>query len=97
MQKLGGVFFDVKHLNGEINSDVSLLNFSPSGNVLRTIGEIKDYLLSAGTCKCGLPCPFRPELFFNFDSQVSELSGRRELFIECVLSVIGRLEAFEEF
>lgn len=46
-------------------------HYSPSGNVLRTVGEIKDYLLSAGTCKCGLPCPFRPELFFNFDSQVS--------------------------
>lgn len=48
-----------------------LFHCSPPGNVLRTIGDIKDYLLTAGTCKCGLPCPFRPELFFNFDSQVS--------------------------
>lgn len=44
--------------------------YSPTGSALRTIRDIKEYLLTAGTCKCGLPCPFRPEMFFNFDSQV---------------------------
>ncbi|XP_037029921.1 methyl-CpG-binding domain protein 5 isoform X2 [Bradysia coprophila] len=50
--------------NGEI------IYISPSGAVLRNLGQIKEYLLSAGTCKCGLPCPLRPDYFFEFNSQV---------------------------
>lgn len=49
-----------------------MFHYSPSGAALRKIEQIKDYLLSDGTCKCGLPCPFRPEHFFEFNPQVSE-------------------------
>lgn len=45
--------------------------YSPSGAALHKIEEIKDYLLSAGTCKCGLPCPLQPEYLFEFNPQVS--------------------------
>lgn len=46
------------------------ISFSPSGTALRKIEQIKDYLLRHGTCKCGLPCPLRPDFFFEFNPQV---------------------------
>lgn len=30
---------------------------SPSGTALSSLDEVKTYLLSDGTCKCGLECP----------------------------------------
>uniref|UniRef100_A0A1B0FGI6 MBD domain-containing protein n=1 Tax=Glossina morsitans morsitans TaxID=37546 RepID=A0A1B0FGI6_GLOMM len=42
----------------------------PTGATLRSPFQIKDYLLSPGTCKCGLPCPLRPEYFFDFNVQI---------------------------
>lgn len=45
--------------------------YSPTGASLRSQFQIKDYLLSSGTCKCGLPCPLRPDYFFDFNIQVS--------------------------
>lgn len=45
-------------------------HFSPSGTALRKIEQIKEYLLRHGTCKCGLPCPLRPDFFFDFNPQV---------------------------
>lgn len=44
---------------------------SPSGTTLRNLLQIKKYLLTAGTCKCGLPCPFKPEALFDFNPKVS--------------------------
>uniref|UniRef100_A0A1B0GJR9 MBD domain-containing protein n=2 Tax=Lutzomyia longipalpis TaxID=7200 RepID=A0A1B0GJR9_LUTLO len=40
---------------------------SPSGETLKSLEQVKEYLLRPGTCKCGLPCPLRPDLYFNFD------------------------------
>ncbi|XP_030553926.1 flocculation protein FLO11 isoform X3 [Drosophila novamexicana] len=40
---------------------------------MRTQFQIKDYLLTQGTCKCGLPCPLRPEYFFDFNAQVPNM------------------------
>lgn len=54
---------------------------SPSGAALRNLVQIKEYLLSAGTCKCGLPCPLRPDYFFEFNSQVSEFEINLFLFL----------------
>lgn len=31
--------------------------FSPSGSVLACLDQVKAYLLTDGTCKCGLECP----------------------------------------
>uniref|UniRef100_A0A1L8DIF5 Putative homeobox transcription factor n=1 Tax=Nyssomyia neivai TaxID=330878 RepID=A0A1L8DIF5_9DIPT len=42
---------------------------SPSGETLKSLEQVKEYLLRPGTCKCGLPCPLRPDLYFNFDSK----------------------------
>jgi len=30
---------------------------SPSGSVLSSLEQVKIYLLTDGTCKCGLECP----------------------------------------
>lgn len=43
---------------------------SPSGIGLASLKQVKDYLLTRGTCKCGLPFPLRVELFFNFNTEV---------------------------
>ncbi|KAL5283377.1 hypothetical protein ACFFRR_005952 [Megaselia abdita] len=47
-----------------------IIYVSPTGVSLKTHTQIKQYLLTPGTCKCGLPCPLRPEYFFEFNSQV---------------------------
>ncbi|XP_068631492.1 homeobox protein 5-like isoform X2 [Battus philenor] len=53
-----------------IVSGSSVLYISPSGSVLSTLPQLREYLQTAGTCKCGLPCPLRPETAFNFDPKV---------------------------
>ncbi|XP_029363024.1 methyl-CpG-binding domain protein 5 isoform X2 [Echeneis naucrates] len=39
---------------------------SPSGTVLSSLDEVKAYLLTDGTCKCGLECPLIIQKVFNF-------------------------------
>ncbi|XP_012732704.2 proline-rich protein 36 isoform X1 [Fundulus heteroclitus] len=39
---------------------------SPSGTTLSTLEEVKTYLLTDGTCKCGLECPLIIHKVFNF-------------------------------
>uniref|UniRef100_A0A182M378 PWWP domain-containing protein n=1 Tax=Anopheles culicifacies TaxID=139723 RepID=A0A182M378_9DIPT len=51
-----------------------IVYISPSNNVLHNYEQVKEYLLSSGTCKCGLPCPFNPELFFQFDAQIPNMT-----------------------
>ncbi|KAJ2951912.1 hypothetical protein O0L34_g4165 [Tuta absoluta] len=43
---------------------------SPSGTALSNLPQLKEYLQTTGTCKCGLPCPLRPETTFSFDPKV---------------------------
>ncbi|XP_046902792.1 methyl-CpG-binding domain protein 5-like [Hypomesus transpacificus] len=40
---------------------------SPSGSVLACLEQVKSYLLTDGTCKCGLECPLIIHKIFNFD------------------------------
>ncbi|XP_046886849.1 methyl-CpG-binding domain protein 5-like isoform X2 [Hypomesus transpacificus] len=40
---------------------------SPSGSVLSSQEQVKTYLLTDGTCKCGLECPLLLPRVFNFD------------------------------
>ncbi|XP_067843282.1 methyl-CpG-binding domain protein 5 isoform X2 [Heptranchias perlo] len=44
-----------------------VLYMSPSGSVLACIEQVKTYLLTDGTCKCGLECPLILSKVFNFD------------------------------
>ncbi|XP_033127335.1 uncharacterized protein LOC117125068 isoform X2 [Anneissia japonica] len=44
--------------------------FSSSGFKLTSIQEIKAYIATEGTCKCGLQCPLMVERVFNFDCKV---------------------------
>ncbi|XP_034551525.1 proline-rich protein 36 [Notolabrus celidotus] len=39
---------------------------SPSGTALVSLDEVKTYLLTDGTCKCGLECPLIIHKVFNF-------------------------------
>ncbi|XP_029461296.1 methyl-CpG-binding domain protein 5 isoform X2 [Rhinatrema bivittatum] len=44
-----------------------VLYISPSGFLLACLEQVKTYLLSDGTCKCGLECPLILPKVFNFD------------------------------
>ena len=41
---------------------------------MKSVEEVKEYLVTEGTCKCGLNCPLRVEADFDFDHTVSFLS-----------------------
>ncbi|XP_063285467.1 methyl-CpG-binding domain protein 5 [Pelobates fuscus] len=44
-----------------------VLYVSPSGSHLSCLEQVKAYLLTDGTCKCGLECPLILPKVFNFD------------------------------
>ncbi|XP_061745830.1 methyl-CpG-binding domain protein 5-like isoform X1 [Nerophis ophidion] len=44
-----------------------VIYISPSGSVLSSLEQVKTYLLTDGTCKCGLECPLVLQKVFNFD------------------------------
>lgn len=50
---------------------LTLYSRSPSGIQLKSMAEIKEYLSTEGTCKCGLNCPISIETAFDFDQSVS--------------------------
>ncbi|XP_060051026.1 methyl-CpG-binding domain protein 6 isoform X2 [Erinaceus europaeus] len=45
----------------------AVLYISPSGTELSSLEQTRSYLLSDGTCKCGLECPLNIPKVFNFD------------------------------
>lgn len=47
--------------------DGAVSYISPSGTVLQSVDEVRVYLRTDGTCKCGLECPLVPNKVFNFD------------------------------
>uniref|UniRef100_A0A3B3REU3 Methyl-CpG binding domain protein 6 n=1 Tax=Paramormyrops kingsleyae TaxID=1676925 RepID=A0A3B3REU3_9TELE len=47
----------------------SVTYISPSGMVLSSLEEVKLYLLTDSTCKCGLECPLVLHKVFNFDPE----------------------------
>ncbi|XP_073708264.1 uncharacterized protein mbd6 isoform X2 [Garra rufa] len=47
--------------------DGTVSYISPSGTVLRSVDEVRVYLRTDGTCKCGLECPLVPNKVFNFE------------------------------
>ncbi|TGZ48223.1 Methyl-CpG-binding domain protein 5 [Temnothorax longispinosus] len=49
-----------------MSSDVNSYE-TPSSTALGSLDQLKEYLTTVGTCKCGLECPLRPEQVFNFD------------------------------
>nr|XP_034174035.1 protein split ends-like isoform X3 [Osmia lignaria] len=48
-----------------------IIYISPSSTALGSLDQLKEYLTTVGTCKCGLECPLRPEQVFNFDPKVA--------------------------
>ncbi|VVC33900.1 Hypothetical protein CINCED_3A003147 [Cinara cedri] len=53
-----------------IHSKGVVIYISPSNAVLNSLDQVKIYLQSQGTCKCGLECPVQCEHVFNFDAKV---------------------------
>ncbi|XP_041654794.1 mucin-12 [Cheilinus undulatus] len=60
-----------------------VIYISPSGTALASLDEVKTYLLTDGTCKCGLECPLIIHKVFNFTvgvrvEQHSQALGKAE-------------------
>ncbi|XP_075897378.1 methyl-CpG-binding domain protein 5 isoform X2 [Nelusetta ayraudi] len=51
----------------ELASGGAIVYMSPSGSLLSSLEQVKTYLLTDGTCKCGLECPLVLHKVFNFD------------------------------
>ncbi|XP_048516449.1 uncharacterized protein LOC109532970 isoform X3 [Dendroctonus ponderosae] len=47
-----------------------IIYISPSNTALSSLEQVKEYLLTSGTCKCGLECHFKYDTVFNFDPKV---------------------------
>ncbi|KAM8975830.1 methyl-CpG-binding domain protein 6 [Pelodytes ibericus] len=45
----------------------TVLYVSPSGTILTSMDHLRKYLVTDGTCKCGLECPLNIYKVFNFD------------------------------
>lgn len=50
--------------------DSRIVYKSPSDALLWSMEEIARYLMTEGTCKCGLECPFQIDQIFNFDANI---------------------------
>ena len=48
----------------------ALVYYSSNGIRLSSLAQVKQYLQTDGTCKCGLECPLLVEKVFNFNPQV---------------------------
>ncbi|XP_045210139.2 uncharacterized protein LOC123561679 [Mercenaria mercenaria] len=48
----------------------SIVYYSPTCTRLTSAESVRQYLVTDGTCKCGLDCPFHIEKVFNFSSEV---------------------------
>nr|XP_018901151.1 PREDICTED: mucin-4-like isoform X1 [Bemisia tabaci] len=60
----------VPHGWKRLNANGTIIYVSPSNTALSTLEQVKTYLQTQGTCKCGLECPIRCDLVFNFDSKI---------------------------
>ncbi|KAF5276836.1 hypothetical protein FQA39_LY06388 [Lamprigera yunnana] len=47
-----------------------VIYISPNNTALSSLEQVKEYLLTPGTCKCGLECPLKYESVFNFDPKI---------------------------
>lgn len=59
----------------QFDLDKSIVYVSPSGLRLKTHQELKSYLLSDQTCKCGLECPLNIFETFNFSPLIENVSA----------------------
>lgn len=50
--------------------DSRIVYKSPTDILLWSLDEVARYLMSDGTCKCGLECPFQIDQVFNFDANI---------------------------
>ncbi|KAK4881788.1 hypothetical protein RN001_005107 [Aquatica leii] len=47
-----------------------VIYISPNNTALSSLEQVKEYLLTPGTCKCGLECPLKYDSVFNFDPKI---------------------------
>ncbi|KAL7672823.1 hypothetical protein ACOME3_007703 [Neoechinorhynchus agilis] len=48
-----------------------IVYISPTGQIITSLEQVREYLTKPNVCKCGLTCPFRVEDVFNFDADVA--------------------------
>ncbi|CAF0856630.1 unnamed protein product [Brachionus calyciflorus] len=60
-----------------VDTDKNVIYISPSGFSLKSHQEIKNYLISDQTCKCGLECPLNIYETFNFSSLVDAVCSKK--------------------
>jgi hypothetical protein len=58
------------------SNDKIICYTSPSGVALYSIQDIKTYLLSENTCKCGLECPINVNEVFSFDVKIKHTNAK---------------------
>jgi len=71
--KSGAIFKEITVPEGwtrTIVNSQSVVYTNPVGTQFKSIEEIRAYLLTDNTCKCGLECPLNVNKTFNFDSSV---------------------------
>ena len=63
--------------------------FSPNKSRLRSMEDVRSYMMSATTCKCGLECPFQLEKVFSFSPNIatSQILHKRSNFCECNVDI----------
>ncbi|KAH0567285.1 hypothetical protein KQX54_008091 [Cotesia glomerata] len=68
----------------------------PSSTALGSLDQLKEYLTTAGTCKCGLECPLRPEQVFNFDPKNKSLRRKNKWLKKIFNTTLSRAEDSSE-
>lgn len=63
--------------NRVVEPDKTISYISPTGFQLRSHQDIKNYLLSDQTCKCGLECPLNIYEVFNFSLLVETVASKK--------------------
>lgn len=64
------LIIDCHNLYNEAFGLKFFFHFRPSGTTLKNIEDVKNYITSDGTCKCGLGCPLLLKKQFSFDPKV---------------------------
>ena len=69
--------------NRIVEPEKTISYISPTGFQLRSYQDVKNYLLSDQTCKCGLECPLNIYDVFNFNLLVETVSSKKTSKSSC--------------
>lgn len=70
--------------NRILESEKTISYISPTGFRLKSHQDVKNYLLSDQTCKCGLECPLNIYDTFNFNPSVEIVNSKKSIKNSCL-------------